>query len=457
VFLSVARRSIPERDHALGVALIVGFALSVLPGATVLVAERGGASGFHDVVVLRGADLVLAGAVALSAPAVPAWWRRAPTWLRWIVVAWATATSVALAASPSWRGVEQILRAGAAALLVAGVLDLRRTPWFRRVLAAVAVVAVAQAAVGMIQVLTGRTLTAAPLITTSRLWDVDGTPMAMGTFVHPYFLAATLLVGGAAAAVAASSRPGWPWTVAAVAIGGGLATTFSRAAALGLLLLAVGAAAHARADRRRLAVPVALVVGFLLVALLVAPGWTARATASATGSLDEVGSGRLQRAEEAVALWRSDPLTGVGPGRYVLELPDDAPDRLPAHNLPLHAAAEAGAVAGSAAAVGLVGVGLLAWRRGPLSAGVFASLAPFLVLDAYPYTFPHGFVLVGLWLALVAASPRQGLDSSTIPGATGRASTSAPTGLAPTATSRSTPRSTNASTASSTSSSSTNT
>jgi O-antigen ligase len=416
VFLIAQTSTDGRRTGALGVALTLGIALSVLPGFTVLDAERGQTSGFHDIVLLRAADLALAAAAVLSLRAVPALWHRLPAWLRWIAAAWALATLMALAAHPSWRGVEQVLRAGAAAVLIAGLVELRRDGWWDRILAGVATVAVIQAGLGLVQAGTGSTLALSPFITAPALWKVNGTEMGMGTFVHPYFLAATLLVGAGSALVAARrSGVTWPWTICALIIGGGLATTFSRSAALGLMLLVTGAALHSRSDRRILAPTTGLVAGFALVALLVAPGWSARASTTTTGTLDEVGSGRLQRASEAVELWSSDPVTGVGPGRYVLELPDDAPDRLPAHNLPLHAAAESGSLAGLASAAFLLGSGLLALRRGAFAAGVFGSLAPFFILDAYPYTFPHGFVLISLWGAMVLAAGTNGLGTEIRP------------------------------------------
>jgi O-antigen ligase len=117
---------------------------------------------------------------------------------------------------------------------------------------------------------------------------------------------------------------------------------------------------------------------------------------------DTAGTGRSERAKEALRLVRKEPVVGVGPGLYVIALRDvEHQLLLPAHDVVLHEAAEGGVLAGVLSLVALLAFGLRALRRGVASLCCFLSLAPFFVFDSYPYVFATGLVVAALWVGLV--------------------------------------------------------
>jgi hypothetical protein len=96
----------------------------------------------------------------------------------------------------------------------------------------------------------------------------------------------------------------------------------------------------------------------------------------------------------------------VGPGRYVIALREKyhrEPNPhvgvfKPVHNLPMLLAAEGGFPAGAATTVLLLVVGWQALRSGRQPLALYVAYLPFTLLDHFPYSFPQGLILTGLWL-----------------------------------------------------------
>jgi len=157
-----------------------------------------------------------------------------------------------------------------------------------------------------------------------------------------------------------------------------------------------------------------MLAGVASTGLTMGTGWYGRAGSST--SLQSADSGRLDRAREGIDLFGDNPIVGVGPGRYTIALAehgDVAP--LPPHNIVLHAAAEAGVVAGAAVALVVVLLTLRYLRtpQGPTglresgntaTTAAFVLLVPYFVFDAFPYVFPVGLFLTALWLGLLERS-----------------------------------------------------
>jgi O-antigen ligase len=246
-----------------------------------------------------------------------------------------------------------------------------------------------------------------------------GTPAPQGSMVHIYVLAGLGLLAGAFLIWAASemARPR-VWLVAAAIAISSVGFTYSRAGALGLLLLvgAVVVAGYPPLRRRSLAMTAALVIGAGVPALIWSGGWTTRAsqtTSAATSAALTTDRGHLLG--QAVHIIEHNPILGVGPGRYATAVRDRFGSRpinyravfQPVHNIPTLAAAEGGVLAGVVVAATFIALGWRALRSGALPTAVFLCYLPFFMLDQFAYAFPQGIVMTGLWLGAVDALTRR--------------------------------------------------
>jgi hypothetical protein len=253
----------------------------------------------------------------------------------------------------------------------------------------------------MAQSWAGRPFGLAPLDFDGTLYTYGSSSAGRGGFAHPYHLSCLLAVaiGAAVVAVHRSRRPWpWPWCVGLAVCVAGMTVTFSRAGLIGMAaVLGVAAVGWvARPRRTHLLVAAAVVVGVAVGTLGFGSGWISRS--STTVDRQTVDSGRRDRAAEAVRLIRSEPVIGVGPGRYVLALKEvDHVELRPAHDLPLHVSAEAGLAVSAALAL----LARRCLRLGVVALSVFLPLVPFLLLDAFPYSWPQGLALSGVWLGLI--------------------------------------------------------
>ncbi|HUP72986.1 MAG TPA: O-antigen ligase family protein [Acidimicrobiales bacterium] len=317
-----------------------------------------------------------------------------------------TAGVIAFAVHPSPRGAELAARIGVGAL-VAQALVTAPLRWLTRLQALVAIVASTQALLAIAQSANGGPLGLRWLEFDGPLYPFGSSYAGRGGLTHPYHLAVLLEIGIVAALFALRKTPRrLPWLLAIAACSAGLGVTYSRAAAIGVAAAVVALAwpRRARRDdashRAYLLAAGVMLAGVATTGLTMGDGWYSRASTST--NVQSADSGRLDRAREGVELIGEHPLAGVGPGRYAIALAangDDAP--LPAHNIVLHAAAEAGVLAGAAiAAVAL----LLARRYLRASrevAAAFVLVVPYFIFDAYPYVFPIGLLLTAVWFGLL--------------------------------------------------------
>ncbi|MEO5841323.1 MAG: O-antigen ligase family protein [Acidimicrobiales bacterium] len=405
--------------------LVATIVLVPIAAGTVAWSAPGGDADFTRRVTLQLFDLALVvmglarinallseGRRGTAATALAATGRRAiSSALALSITVLGTAGVIAFAAHPSPRGAELAARIGVGALAAQAVIAAP-TQWLVRVQATVAFVASADALLAIAQSAHGAPLGLRWLEFDGPLYPFGSSHAGRGGLTHPYHLAVLLEVGIVAALLALRHAPRrLPWLIALAVCSAGLGVTYSRAAAIGVAA-AVVALLWPRRNRRddpwaRVYVVAACVMlaGVAATGLTMGNGWYGRASSST--SLQSADSGRLDRAREGLDLIGDNPIVGVGPGRYTIvraENGDAAP--LPPHNVVLHAAAEAGVLAGAAvAAIGM----LLASRylRAPREvAAAFVLVVPYFAFDAYPYVFPVGLFLTALWFGLLERARR---------------------------------------------------
>ena len=242
---------------------------------------------------------------------------------------------------------------------------------------------------------------------------IDGIARPQGTMNHVYGLAAlgllTLTVWVAVRRKGSDSGP-----LALVALGATsalIAMTFSRSALIGVVAIVVILGISARRGDRGAAVLAGVIaVAYVAMMLVTLSSWTARADQSLSGNLDDVSLGRLTLVSQAIDLIKSEPFTGVGPGRYEATLVErgmlDEQYPFIVHNYPLAFAAENGAIAGVVIAALLVWLGVVAVRSGPSLAATFFGLLPLLLLDVMHFGVPVGQLMLGVWLGVLGAAIR---------------------------------------------------
>jgi len=385
--------------------LLLYFLVVTVPLAmgTVVWFSAGGANDFNRRVSISPFDIALALLLAVAVVERRSFGRwRDWTWLTRIAVALGAVLAIALLAHPSPRGFDVAFRIVAGLAVIDAFVRLSRSSR-QRVLAVVVVTGAVEAVIGMAESAHGGALGISPLEYRGFFYTFGSSTAGHAGFDHPYHLAFFLLVAIAAAVIglrAASQRA--PWLAGALICSAGIATTYSRAALVSLaaavvLMLFARGSRDRRQTLRLLAV--VITIGFVFGALAFGDGWHAKGqAASEGGGLD---SDRHLRAEEALRLVRTEPVFGVGPGRYTIALESVQHQvLLPAHNIVLHEAAEGGVLAGALTVLLLLALLVRGWREGVESLTVFALPALFLVLDAYPYVFPAGLATSAIWLGI---------------------------------------------------------
>jgi O-antigen ligase len=356
-------------------------------------------------IVLQLATAVSAGALDLGNV------RRWPRPLQWsaMLVLW---MGTATLANPSWR-------AAYLAFHVAGVWAIVRCARETSVrgrnilLGSFAAMAVSQAVLGIAQSRVGRPMGADLLGYDDPLIRFGEAAAGQGSFAHPYHLATLLAAGLATTGILVTQMKESYRGLAAAAVaimGTAIVLTFSRTALLSVVALFVFWAQ----DRRARVLTLALVAGVAVGVLLGASGVDAKASKFQTRT--NFDSGRVHLAEEALDLVAGEPLFGVGPGRYVLQLQEDSPGTdivWPPHNVVLHTAGESGVLGGVLAAVT---IGSFCWwtsRRSLAAFGVAMVVLPFHLLDSYPHVLATGFVISGMWIATVSTAADAGPSPET--------------------------------------------
>jgi hypothetical protein len=390
--------------------LVVTIPLAI---GTVVWFSPGGEADFNRRVSISPFDIALALLIAVAVA------ERRPLrrWASWsaltrVAVALGVVLGVAFLAHPSVRGIEFAFRVAGVLAVVDGFCRVNRTAR-QRVLGTLLAVGVVESVIGMAQSAHGGSLGIGPLEYRGFFYTFGSSTAGHAGFDHPYHLAYFLLVALSAALLGlrATTRP-MPWIAGAALCSAGLATTYSRAALLSLLVFVVlllfsrGGDARKRSARLLAA---AVAIGFVFGAVAFGNGWHTKGENSTSSSA--VDSDRRVRAQEALRLIDSQPILGVGPGRYTIALESvEHSQLLPAHNVVLHEAAEGGVLAGALTALLLVLLAVHAWRDGFDATAVFALPVLFFVLDAYPYVFPTGLAASGIWLGMVFSARRHVRD-----------------------------------------------
>ncbi len=439
----------PTREALAAARLVAALAVTIpIAWVTVGWAAPGNEQDWTRRVSLAPFDLILVAALIWAAThreAMAGLFARRS--VRLAVGAQAVVTLVALAAHPSWLGLDLVLRliAGLAVIAAVGVATSHERGRCL-VLGSLTAVGVFQAVLGMAQSLHGTAFGIEFIDFVGPLYPFGNSRAGRGGLTHPYHLAVLLVVAQGAALLGARQatqprngpKPTNPaplvdtdvddqcrvpvgegfrheirggegqvgaWLFALVVIGAGIGVTYSRAGVIGqtglVLVLLLG-----RADRRTMRMAAAaIVIGLAFGATAFGNGWIAKAEQT-SGS--DPGSNRGTRVSEALDLIEDQPIVGAGPGRYVTVLAEtDRAEYLPAHNLLLHQAAELGVVGALTTAALCLLLAYLALRGGAWPVALLVPMLPYLGLDAYPYVFGTGLALSALWLGLVrlAAQP----------------------------------------------------
>jgi len=401
--------------------LVLVLLIMVMPFPVILFDFTPSVDRYDTAVILFPLEIALAVLIAVSAGDVVRSLRTrcsgvgAAGWLLLSAV-----ISIAFAAHPSGRGMVVLLHLWGAGVIAASVPRL--SPVHRRLVAGVVgAVAVLETIWALAQGVTSGGLGLEALGESPYPLYPFGRVLApQGSMVHIYVLAGLgLVAAGVLACQAVSSSRPVPWAAAAGVSVAPVGVTYSRAGAVGLALLGGAVLAAAiRADRRRAALMIAaaLALGSGIPALVWSSGWQSRVQQSVGHDRAEgvaTDRGTLQR--EAVGLIEDHPLTGAGPGRYYVAL--QAKEKVernrrvrifkPVHDLPLLAGAEGGVGALLVMAGLLVAVGWRALRSGPVATGLYLAYLPFCLVDHFPYSFPQGVVLTGLWLGFLDLEARR--------------------------------------------------
>lgn len=285
----------------------------------------------------------------------------------------------------------------------------------RRVAGALVAVAVFEAALAVAQITVRQPVGGGVLTAASWPMNLLGHTVApRGTFQHQFPLAAFSLLAtfvGLALLPTLRRETGRRMALALAVTAVPIGITFSRTALIGLAAGLVATMLVARPHDATVMLGIAAAaVGALVPALLWRGGWESRietgAAAITARNPDLFASSRLHLAHGALVVVRDHPLAGIGPGRYTpgsavaAQVSPSFPEEI-VHDLPLFFAAEDGLPAGILAAVIVVGVGVVALRRGRSGFPLFAAVLPFLVIDRLCYDGAHGLAFTAIWLAAV--------------------------------------------------------
>lgn len=387
--------------------LLLGIiALLPLDSRTRLPVTSGGGDGLsvsaYDIPLLLLLVLTVGDLAQQRAPVVrPTEW---PLLAKLLIatVAWGAFTALM---NPSWRALELGFHAAGAWATVYAVrrLDPRQQTL---VLVAVVILGVFEAILGAAQALNGELLGINFLESGSDRERIGERHAAIGSRRHRNDLAALLLLSIGAACVLQErvTRVGrHRLTIAAALLMSITVTlTLSRAALLALVPMLVILIWRPRGRRLALVIAIGLTMGVPLIS----DGVAARAQASARS--ESFDTGRSSLVEEAIEMITEHPLTGVGPGRYLMAAPPKEGGQrvIEPHNVVLHAAAESGVIGGVLVACTLAAFALWTMRRGGLAVLAALPLIPYLLLHTYPFG-STGQAISGLWVAVVLIAVRQ--------------------------------------------------
>jgi hypothetical protein len=316
--------------------------------------------------------------------------------------------ALALVVHPSFEGVRTVLRLVTTLAIIATVSSLRDRSQRTLVVGVIAILAAFETVIAILQVHNGAPLGLDWLGESQDKLVIRGehneviTPE--GTVLQGHLLASfALLTSNVIAGHLIRTGPARLWALATAIAVAPAGFTYARAAFAGWVAACVALARGAALGRPRQRIALAaLVVGFVVPAIIGLPGWTMRA---------EEGAGVSKRDElvsQAFALIAEQPLTGVGPGRELIALrelgarhPDELTQLNAVHSVPLTVTVETGVVGGTIFVMLLAVVGYRALRAGGPALALYLGYIPFILLDHFSFTHQHGLVLTGLWLGFI--------------------------------------------------------
>ncbi|WP_421120343.1 O-antigen ligase family protein [Aquihabitans daechungensis] len=366
----------PADDESRVAATIIALLMITIPLADAHVAWSvpGAVMDWNRSVIVAPFDLVLLVAVGwtLLRPRLLADLFRSRA-VQVVSGLYAATFAVALVAGFSWLGVNMGLRLGAGLVVIAVVAKGAESAKGRQfMLGTIVVVGVLQAVLGMAQSANGIAFGIDYLDYAGRLYPFGDSRAGRGGLGHPYHLAVLLVVaqGAALLGLRYTRSVRWPWIAGLAVLGAGIAVTYTRAGAIGQVLLVICLLLGRRDRRILLPAAAAIVLGLAIGGVAFGDGWLARSevTINADGT-QNVSSSRSERLREAQELIEANPAVGVGPGNYVDALhAEERIEYLPAHNLVAQEAAEMGILGGIAALalLGLLGSASSGAARGPV-------------------------------------------------------------------------------------------
>lgn len=312
---------------------------------------------------------------------------------------------VSLAASPSGTGFILVLFGVIAGGVSLAVGSLDRSQLRNSVALPLLAASAIQTVLIIAQTLTDRAVGVSLFERGAELQVIDGLIRPQGIMEHVYEPAALALLAAGVAAITIPDRGRWRpiWMGGIFLCGVAIGLTHSRAALLGLLLMAIclGIAVVRRIDGAG-TMGMAMLIGLVIAGALTAPSWVARADHSTNGNLDDMTLGRVTLVKQAVRMSLDHPILGVGPARYKETMREEyeASERYPfaVHNVSLLVAAENGIVASLILTSLVVWTAIRAIRAGPLAAALVFSISGFLMLDALHADRPIGVVMTGVWI-----------------------------------------------------------
>ncbi len=316
------------------------------------------------------------------------------------MVALSTVGMLSLLFTPSLAGAAAVFRLLGVVAVIVNMRALDRDRYINFVVTPFAVVAIFQSTLALTQTFIlhcgpGAAAKSAPGVI---LWTTG-----IGSFFHQYPLAAFLALSMAVILSVQRFRNLNPLELSAVALSSAaMATTFSRTAALSVMLLGiVYAVVWFRRRRRELAISALIVsIPAIVTGLVLHSMWLGRAAESL--ALQTSGRGKfMARAFEIIG---DNILVGVGPAQYgptLVSMGLTGSDTLMVHSVPLMITVEYGVVIGVLAVIWSIAMGVRATRSSVYALGVFLAVVPFLLLDNLHYVFPSGIASVGLWVAVL--------------------------------------------------------
>ncbi|MBV9411939.1 MAG: O-antigen ligase family protein [Acidimicrobiia bacterium] len=401
------------------VVIVLALVILLMPFPKELVRFTHGNAGYDYQAILFPSDLPLAALIVLMIPhAVRSMRDGSFGLLPWLALALSAWLAVAYLFHPSGRGVVDVFRLLGVVAIIAAILDLREGLERSVVLVAVAAAAALQTVIGLLQIAVHGPIGLRALgESRTPLWPFGSAWAPQATMVHPYVLAGLALVAGVILAIVLTRAWKWPVALATAAAIAPVGFTYGRAALLGVILAIGSLATGLFSDRRRyLPAVLALCLGVAVPAVLGINGWTARGQQTTrAGDESSLTTDRGWLIHEADGLIVDQPVVGVGPGRYVIALTQkfgyERNRRVsffkPVHDLPLLAAAEGGVLAGLLMTALLLAAGWRALVAGRAGLALYLAYLPLVLLDHFPYSFPMGLIITGLWLGAIEFLARE--------------------------------------------------